>query len=189
MEAATQSVNRLASLKRSTDLKQALDREQTEVREQFTLEREVSPKLREFTDGTAPDPNALRLAIVQSMSGLKNRAAHARDDRKRLIYARAFDDLRVQAMENGQQELEQRHFLKAEACFKMVAQISDDSWPVLLLAQTHASRGNNQLAIRDLREAVRRGFRDPDLLETDPRLQVLKSDRGFQELLAELRRQ
>jgi hypothetical protein len=79
--------------------------------------------------------------------------------------------------------------LKAEACFKMVAQISDDSWPVLLLAQTHASRGNNQLAIRDLREAVRRGFRDPDLLETDPRLQVLKSDRGFQELLAELRRQ
>jgi dienelactone hydrolase len=185
----TQSVNRLASLKRSTDLKQALDREQTEVREQFTLEREVSPKLREFTDGTAPDPNALRLAIVQSMSGLKNRAAHARDDRKRLIYARAFDDLRVQAMENGQQELEQRHFLKAEACFELVAEISDDSWPFLLLAQTHASRDNNQLAVRDLREAVRRGFRDPDLLETDPRLQVLKSDRGFQELLAELRRQ
>ena len=62
-------------------------------------------------------------------------------------------------------------------------QVSDDPWPVLLLADTHAVAGNRRLAIKDLQEAVRRGLKDREVVESDPQLQSLKSEPEFQKLL------
>jgi len=87
-------------------------------------------------------------------------------------------------MEDGQQELTARHFEKAEAYFDIMRQVSDDPWPVLLLADMHATAGNRRLAIKDLQEAVRRGLKDRAVIESDPQLQSLKSDLEFQKLLA-----
>jgi len=90
-------------------------------------------------------------------------------------------------MENGQQELEAKHFDKAESCFDLMQQISDDPWPTLLLAETRAAMGNKKQALKDLREAIRRGLRDADTLESNRRLQVLNTDPQFQKLIAELK--
>lgn len=92
----------------------------------------------------------------------------------------------VEGMENGQQELEARHFDKAESCFDLMRQISDDPWPILLLAETHLAKGSKKQAIKDLREAVRRGLKDPEVLESDTRLQALTADPEFQKLIAEM---
>ena len=178
----------LVSLKRSASLKRALKNEQQQVDEQFALEREIAPNLRAYMEGNTDDPNALRLEIVRAMSGLKHQSAGTKNDGKRLTYARAYEDLRVQAIENGQQELEAKHFAKAEACFQLVSEFSDDPWPSVLLAETHAASGNARQSIRDLEDAVRRGLKDSELLESNPRLKGIRSQPGFRKLIADLKR-
>lgn len=177
----------LAALKQSPALKAASKNEQDQIAEQLTIEREISPKLSAYQSAAAPDLNALRIEIVQAMSGLKDQAMHARHEERRLALRRAFDDMMVEGIENGQQELEARHFDKAESCIDLMREISDDPWPALLLAETHAAMGANKQAIRDLREAVRRGLKDPEVLESETRLQVLSADPEFQKLIAEMK--
>jgi predicted esterase len=179
---------KLAVLKQSAAVKAALKNEQEEISDQLRIEREISPKLRTYESGDVPDPNALRVEIVQAMNGLKGQAAHAKHEAERLVLQRAFQDMVVEGMENGQQELEAKHFDKAESCFDLMQQISDDPWPTLLLAETRAAMGNKKQALKDLREAVRRGLKDVDALESNKRLQVLNTDPQFQELIAELKR-
>jgi len=48
-----------------------------------------------------------------------------------------------------------------------MSSVGDDVWPVLLLAETYAARGDKKLALKSLREAVRRGLTDPSVLEKD----------------------
>jgi dienelactone hydrolase len=177
---------RLAALKQSSALKAALKNEQEQIAGQLNIEREISPKLSAYQAGSVPDLNALRLEILQAMAGLKEQAAHAKSEERRLILSRAIDDMKVEGIENGQQELQKRRFDKAESCFDLMRQISDDAWPVLLLAETRAAMGNKKQAIKDLREAVRRGLKDPEVLETNKNLQVLSAEPEFQKLVAEL---
>jgi len=54
----------------------------------------------------------------------------------------------------------------------------------LLLAETRVAMGNKKQAIKDLREAVRRGLNDPEILESNKQLEGLHSDPEFQKLLA-----
>jgi hypothetical protein len=177
----------LAILKKSAELSKALKNEQQTIEEQYAIERDISPKLRAYVDDSALDPNELRISIVQAMSALKQRAEHSKHERNRLIYARAFENMQVEGIEHGQQELEAGHFAKAEACFELMSQISDDAWPFLLLAETHAASGDSRRAMRDLGDAVRHGLKNAAALESDRRLQVLKSVPAFQKLLTDLK--
>ena len=82
------AAKKLALLKESGTLKAALKNERDQIAEQFELEREISPKLHAYADGSAPDPTALRTGILQAMHGLSDQAAHARNEAKRLIFSR-----------------------------------------------------------------------------------------------------
>jgi len=178
---------KLSVLKESSAVKAALKNEQEQISEQLRIEREISPKLRTYESGDVADPNALRVEIVQAMNGLKNQAAHAKREEERLVLERAFQDMMVEGIENGQQEFQAKHFGKAESCFDLMRQISDEPWPVLLLAETRAAMGNKKQALKDLREAVHRGLKDAEVLESDKQLQVLNTDPDFQKLVAELK--
>jgi hypothetical protein len=178
---------KLAALKQSAAAKAALKNEQGQISDQLRIEREISPKLRTYESGDVPDPNALRVEILQAMNGLKDQAAHSKHEAERLVLQRAFQDMMVEGMENGQQEFEAKHFDKAESCFDLMRQISDDPWPTLLLAETRAAMGNKKQAMKDLREAVRRGLKDAEVLESDKQLQVLNTEPDFQKLLTELK--
>jgi len=178
---------KLATLKQSSAVKAALKHEREQISEQLRIEREISPKLRAYESGDVPDPNALRVEILQAMNGLKDQAAHAKHEEERLVLQRAFQDMMVEGMENGQQEFQAKHFDKAEMCFDLMRQISDEPWPVLLLAETRAAMGNKKQALKDLGEAVHRGLKDAEVLESDKQLQVLNTEPDFQKLLAELK--
>jgi hypothetical protein len=65
--------------------------------------------------------------------------------------------------------------------------VSEDAWPVLLLAETRAAMGNKKQAIKDLQEAVHRGLRDADVLESDKQFQVLRAEPEFQKLITDLK--
>ncbi len=178
---------KLSVLQQSPALKAALKKEHEQIAGQYKLESEISPKIRTYAAGSVPDANALGLEIRQQLGGLRDQGSRDKNEAKRLICKRAFTGVWVRAMEDGQQELEARHFDKAEAYFDLLRQVSDDAWPVLLLADTHAAAGNKKLAIRDLQEAVRRGLHDAAAIESDPRLQSLKTEPEFQKVVAGLK--
>ncbi len=178
---------KLAALRDSAALKAALKSEREQVAAQFAVERELSPQLSAFVDGSVADTTELRLDILQKMRGLRDSAAHSKNAEKRLIAKRTFDSVWVGGIEDGQQELESRHFEKAERYFDLMREASDSAWPALLLADTHAAAGNRKQAIKDLQEAVRRGLKDADAIESDARLEVLKGEPEFQKIVAGLR--
>jgi dienelactone hydrolase len=177
---------KMMALQQSPVLKAALKSERAQVSEQLKLEQEISQKIASVADNSVSDMTALRLDIRQQMGALNDQAKHSKNEEKRLISGRVFSGVFVGAMEDGQQELAARHFEKAEAYFDLMRQVSDDPWPVLLLADTHAAAGNRKLAIKDLHEAVRRGLKDRTVIESDPQLQGLKSDPEFQKIVAGL---
>jgi hypothetical protein len=178
---------KLAFLKQSPALKAALKDEQDQIAEQLSIEREISPKLHAYESESVPDPNALGREIVQAMVALKQQASHAKSEDHRLVLRRALGDMTVEGIENGQQELQEGHLDKAESCFDLMKRVSDDAWPVLLLAETRAAMGNKKQAIKDLQEAVHRGLRDADVLESDKQFQVLRAEPEFQKLITDLK--
>jgi dienelactone hydrolase len=180
------AADKLIALQQSPALKAALKSEREQMSEQYKLEQEISPKIAAVADSSAADTPALRLEVRQQLGALSDQAKHSKNEQRRLISSRAFSGIFVGAMEDGQQQLAARHFEKAEAYFDLMRQVSDDPWPVLLLADTHAAAGNRKLAIKDLQEAVRRGLKDRAVIESDPQLQSLKSQPEFQKLLAGL---
>jgi hypothetical protein len=177
---------KLTALQQSPALKAALKSEREQMSEQLKLEQEISQRIASVADNSAADVTALRLEVRQQMGALSDQAKHSKNKQKRLISGRAFNGIFVGAMEDGQQQLAARHFEKAEAYFDLMRQVSDDPWPVLSLADTHAAAGNRKLAIKDLQEAVRRGLKDRGEIESDLQLEGLKSEPEFQKLVAGL---
>jgi len=173
---------KLVALKKSPALKAAVKKQQEQIDEQAASENEVSGKLHAYVSGSAEDGTTLASTIVQEMHQLNDQAEHSKNEVKRLVARRAFAGLFVEGIESGQEELESRHFDKAEACFDLMSKVSDSPWPVLLLAETYAAEGNKKQALRELKEAVRRGV-DVDALESNERFQVLKTDPEFQKLV------
>src|SRR5260370_34511972 len=126
------------------------------------------------------------------MAALKTQAAHAQSEKKsegkRIVALRAFNQLWAQGIETGQAQLEKKRFAQAEYYFELMGDISpQEPWPVLLLAETDAARGDKKHAIKDLHEAIKRGLKNPDAIEKDTNLESLHSDPAFQQLVEELR--
>lgn len=176
----------LTALKMSARFKSALKDERQQIDRQFALASEIAPKIRTYIEGSESDPASLRTEILQGMGRLNDQSEHAKKETDRLIASRALGDLWVSSIENGQQELQARHFDKAEACFLLMSQVRNDPWPLLLLADTHAAAGNRRQAIKDLQEAIRRGLNDVSVVESDPGLQSLRGDPEFQKLLEKM---
>ena len=174
---------KLATLKQSAALKNALKKEQDQVAEQSRLEQEASSRMRPYLENTADDPISLHNDILQSLKRLSDAADHAKQESQRLVSRRALDDIWVAWIETGQQELESRHYQKAEACFELMSEVRDDPWPVLLLAETYAAAGNKKLGIRNLQEAVKRGLKNRSAVESNERLQLLRTEPEFQKII------
>lgn len=174
------------ALKASAGLKQALKKEQDEISMQASLVRQTAIKLSALGDGTEGQLD-LRDAISQDMKRLHDRSEHAKNDDQRNLFARAFSALWAEGIEAGQSALETRHFMVAQSYFELMGEVKEDPWPSLLLAETSTGMGNHKQAVKDLREAVRRGLKNPETLEDDKNLQPLSSDPEFQKLLAELK--
>ena len=179
---------RITLLQQSTELKAALKEEREQMSEQLRVEQEIMPKIAAVAENSAPDTTSLHMEIRQQLGALRDQARHEKNETKRLIASRAFGGIFVGAMEDGQQQLGARHFEKAEVYFDVMREVTDDPWPLLLLADTHAAAGNRRMAINDLQEAVRRGLQDRAVIENDPQLQNLKAEPGFQKLLAQLKK-
>jgi len=179
---------KLTALKTSPGMKQALKKERDAIDQQRSLTHQISSQISQVGEADLDTQAALRTNIVDGMSGLKNKAEHAKNDETRLVLLRSFNDLWAQGIEAGQSELASKRFSRAEYYFQLMSSISpNEAWPVLLLAETSAARGDKKHALKDLHEAVKRGLKNPDAIDKDTNLATLHSEPEFQQIVAELK--
>ncbi len=179
---------KLKSLTNSATLKQALKKEHGEMSDQDVLTGEVTSKL----SGLADADTEARLALAGEISGvmtrLKSQGEHSKSERKGLVMLRAFNSLWAQGIEAGQAEMEQKHFGRAEVYFHLMGEITpEEPWPTLLVAENRAAMGDRKIAIKAIRESIKRGLKNPEVLEKDENLQSLRSDPEFQKIVGELK--
>jgi dienelactone hydrolase len=179
---------KLTALKSSPSLKEALKKEQGQITTQAKLTGEISTKLSAMADiANDEQRSTLSAAVSEEMRRLKDEGVHFKPEGQRLVFLRAYGDLWAQGIETGQAEFESRHFERAELYFRLMGEIDDDPWPALLLAETRTAMGNKKQALKDLHEAIRRGLRNPEILEEDPNLRPLNADPEFKKLIVELK--
>lgn len=180
---------KLAALKSSAELKQAFKKEQEAIDKQHALTEELSAKLARVGEADFDAQQALSASLAAGLTALRKEGEHAKKEETRLIYQRAFNDLWAQGIEAGQAELEiNKRYGRAEFYFQLISNITPDRvWPVLLLAETNALRGDKKRALKDLHEAVKRGIRHPESITEDANLQSLRSDPEFQQIVAALK--
>ena len=177
----------LNELKASATLKEALKKEQEQIATQQSLMDEISPKISSLGKLQGEERMTMRSEILGAMTHLKDEGAHNKNEQKRLVFARSFNGLWAQGVEAGQAEFEAKHMATAQDYFQLMGELDDDPWPALLLAETHTAMGNRKQAIKDLREAVKRGVKRPEVFEKDRNLQALASEADFQKLVAEMK--
>jgi dienelactone hydrolase len=183
----SQFEQKLTALKTSSALKAALKKEQGQIAEQAVLTSGISAKINALADTEdAENRGALSGQISTEMRLLKDRGAHAKTEEERLVHLRAYRAVWAQGIETGQAEFESRHFERAELYFRLMAETDDDSWPYLLLAETQTAMGRKKQALKDLREAVKRGLRNTEILENDRNLNALRNEPDFKKLIAEM---
>jgi dienelactone hydrolase len=180
---------RLAALKNSLELKQALKKQQDAIDQQRALTQGLSADLAKLGNTSTEEQVSLRTAIADGMADLKYKAAHAKTEDDRLVFLRSFNALWVQGIEAGQAEFENAHHIaEAELYFQLMSAVTpEEAWPHLLLAETAAARGDKKRADKELRDAMRRGLKNPDTLEHDANLQSLHADPEYQQIVAELK--
>ncbi len=185
----TASAAKLAAMKNSSELKQALKKQQDAIDRQNALMQPISSSLARVGDADLPEQMSLRSTITDGMRDLTQKADHAKSEEDRAIFLRAFKGLWVQTIEAGQAQLQNgKNLALAEFYFQLISDVSpDEAWPRLLLAETSAARGDKKRAIKELREAVKRGLKNPATLEKDTHLQALGDDLEYQQIVAELK--
>lgn len=185
----SQFQTKLAALKNSAELKQAFKNEQEAIDKQRALTQDLLSKLGQAADTTLDIQQALAAAVSDGMATLKRQSEHEKKEEMRLVYVRAFNDVWVEGIEAGEAELNiKKHYRSAEFYFQLMSNVTPDQpWPVLLLAETAALRGDKKRALKELREAIKRGVRHPESLEEDANLQSLRSEPEFQQIVAEVR--
>ncbi|MBZ5719584.1 MAG: hypothetical protein LAO03_04305 [Acidobacteriia bacterium] len=179
---------KLAALKKSAALKEALKKEDETIAEQRTLTEDVSSKLAAVENAGSDERITLRRDLLDAMTQLRAQAEHAKSGDRRLVLQRSFNDVWAQGIEAGQSQFANHRFERAEFYFRLMADVqTDEPWPSLLLAETHAAMGNRKQAIKDLREAIKRGLKNPDAIEQDGNLEALRPDPDFRKIVEELR--
>jgi len=145
--------------------------------------------LGKFLDASFDERMSLRREIVDNFRQLQTQAEHADKDNRRNVFERSFNDLWAQGVEAGQGQMKQRHFDLAVNYFQMMGEVSpNEPWPALLSAEAWTAAGNKKEALKSLREAVRRGLKNPDLLEANRNLSALAAEPEFQTILAEMKK-
>lgn len=179
---------KLEAVKKSGELKKARKKEADAIVEQQSLVAGMSAGLSGLAEASPDQKVESRRTLLDGMTQLKRQAEHAKREDQRMVRLRAYNDLWAQGIEAGQAEFARKHFANAEYYFRLMADVSpDEPWPALLLAETQTAMGNTKQAIKDIREAVRRGLKNADYLEQDRNLQALSSEAEFQQIIAELR--
>ncbi|HKT48683.1 MAG TPA: hypothetical protein VJV96_00205 [Candidatus Angelobacter sp.] len=172
----------LEILRKSKALKQARREENQQIDKQRSLTASASADIAQMGQIGPEQVSIAKQRVISVFSDLHRQAKS--DSRNHAVYVRAINELYVQGIEDGQQEFRNKEFPHAADYFELMADAApDQSWPLLLLAETHVRMGNKKAALKALQEAAKRGIKSPDSLTKDPELAPLASDATFQKIV------
>jgi dienelactone hydrolase len=181
-------ISKLDALKKSAALKQSLKKEDEAIATQRSLTANISSQIAAAEKASPDERVDLRRDLLDAMTQLRSQSQHEKNDDKRVVLQRSFHDVWAQGIEAGQAQLADRHFDLAEFYFRLMADVTpDEPWPTLLLAETSTAAGNKKQAIKDLRETVKRGLKNPEAIEKDGALEALRGEAEYRKLIAELK--
>jgi dienelactone hydrolase len=174
--------SQLAALKSSKALKHAHHEENQEIEKQQSLTASASMDIAGLAQIAPEQLGLLQQRILSAFSDLRRQLKSR--DRKHLVYVRAFNQLWVQGMEDGQEQFRKNELNRAAAYFQLMGDVApDQSWPLLLLAETRVREGNKKAALKALEDAQKRGIKSPETLTHDPELAPLSQDPDFQRIV------
>jgi hypothetical protein len=172
----------LEALKKSKALKQARREENQQIEKQNSLTASASSDIAQLGQIGPEQVSMAKQRVISVFSDLHRQAKS--DSRNHVVYVRAINELYIQGIEDGQQEFRNKEFPHAADYFELMADaVPDQSWPLLLLAETQVRMGNKKAALKALQEAAKRGIKSPDSLTKDPELAPLASDTTFQKIV------
>lgn len=174
--------SQLAELRKSKAFKRARHEEKHEIDQQQSLTANASVDIAGLAQVGPDQVSLLQQRISSVFSGLRRQLKSSARDR--LVYVRAFNQLWIEGIEDGQEEFRKNEFVRAANYFQLMADVApDQSWPLLLLADTKVREGENKAALKVLDEAVKRGIKSPQNITGDPELAPLKTDPEFQRIV------
>jgi dienelactone hydrolase len=171
----------LAAMRDSKELKKARHEQERVIDLQKSLTGVTGAEIGEL--GRMPPDVQFRIKqqVLAALLGLRSQASKGKDH---LVYARAFNQLWIRGMELGQQHFSSKEFLGAATYFDLMAAAApDQTWPLLLLAETKVREGDKKAALKAIEEAVKRGMKNARTLTQDPELKPLASDPAFQRIV------
>jgi dienelactone hydrolase len=174
--------NELEALNKSKALKQARREENQQIEKQNSLTASASADIAQLGQIGPEQVSIAKQRVISVFSDLHRQAKS--DSRDHLVYVRALNDLYIQGIEDGQQEFRSKEFPHAADYFELMGAVApDQSWPLLLLAETRVRMGNKKAALKVLEEAAKRGIKSPDSLTKDPELAPLSLEPAFQKIV------
>lgn len=172
----------MEALKGSKPYKEARRDEQRQVVKQNSLTAGAITDISQFGQQSGQEIGIAEQRILSVFSDLRKQAK--RDRRDHLVYVRATNQLYMEGTEDGQQALRNNQVERAADYFQLIADAApDQSWPLLLLAETRVKMGNKKAALKALEQAVHRGVKSPDALTTDPELAPLSQEPEFHKIV------
>jgi dienelactone hydrolase len=173
------------TLKKSKALKHARQQENHEIDRQRSLTASTGADIVGLGQAGPEQVPILQHRIMSVFADLRRRLKSSARDH--LVYVRAFNQLWIEGMEDGQEQFRKNEYVRAGDYFQLMADVApDQSWPLLLLAETKVHEGDKKAALKALDAAVERGVKSPQSLTGDPDLAPLLDDPEFQRIVKKI---
>ena len=156
--------------------------ERNQFAAQDTFQAPVVALIHSLEEGT-PDPE-VAIRAVRSTSDLRERSLREKDSNQLIPLRRALAGIAISAFETANATRRRKDFVATRKLFQVALATRPDSPDLLYnIACMYALEGNRKDAIRTLKSSIDHGFKNTDLLKTDPDLEKLRSDPDFREVL------
>jgi predicted esterase len=171
------------SLKDRREIKDGIKSERNQFAAQQAYQSRIFPFMDSLEKGGA-EPDTLNRAI-SATNDLRELTLHEKNPERLIPLRRALNDITIAAFEAGAAARRRNDLTLTRKLYEIALATKPDSPDVHYnLGCMYALEGNRKEAIRNLKKSLELGFKNFDLLKTDPDLEKLRSDPEFNKLYA-----
>jgi hypothetical protein len=178
---------RAEELLKSKEVKRTINQENTICENQKRLENEISNLLEEAVAG---ENRAFKIQdLVRSFASLRSQAAQTRNESDRRIAVRLLALFWIRLNEAVSLDFQNKKFGLAVLRLELMSEIRPDNARVFFhLSRAHALEGDKKGAIKALKTATSKGFKDLAELENNHDFEAIRNDPAFVNILGTLKK-
>ncbi len=178
-------------LRAAKEYKKFLARDRAQLKEEKSLFRRFGKVLYTIENPVNPEkPVPLNAALKQlALNDLFKESKDKKHLYERSHAERILYDLGIKSGRRGDYYLEHGDYGKAWVLLEIATRIGTIPFienRYFNLARVYAERGDKERALRNLKQAVKLGFKDREQLQKDPHLDSIRNDKEFKKLVSSL---